>query len=315
MGPWQYLINPIDSATEGNYSKALKITNFHFGALLSGVGTPFILTMKNSYEPFHLDFVTKHDNWITQEGSQGGETLNLKQMLRLLMGTKARQWDVGIQNVYDIKTVKYKAIMPHRRKPFQNGKQDDMIAAIKSMSNAIGTDADLADVKDDADLFYTQINEILLGQKGSISHTSFLSQSVDAARVAMAVAQYGNLGTFIHEYRATPQLAATFFDLNRIRNPHQALFTKELQALIAYCICKHTFGREDEVEITNPNSFALKFYLVELKTNKIGELFYLSEPGTKRRIKAAEMGDLSDKFVMVYNPSEDVVGEWEFELL
>jgi len=313
---WIYLINAILNTTENSFVKGVQISKVHYNALVAGILIPFILALKNSYEPIHLNYLAKYDAWISQGGIQGGETLSLRQLLRLLSNTKIKKWDVAIQNIYPNDTARYKALLPHFRIPFQTGKQNDKIAAVNALKLAIGTDSALTDVKDDVILTHGLLVDAQNSQQVNISQTSVFSQQLEIARVAMATAQYSNLGMFMHQYASNPSQIASYFDIKNIRRHHQVVFSgSELKSLIAYCICKHTFGKDDEVRITNFGLKPLKFYLVELKGNRISELFYLSESGTSRVIKANEMGDLSDKFVMVYNPSEDTVGEWEFELL
>jgi len=315
MLPWSFIINPILAATEDSYPKARIISTVQDSALFATTGVPFITAMQVSYHPIHLNYLAKHDAFIAQGGSQESETLSVKQYLQLLSNSKIRQWDVAIQNVYPLGSKRYKELFPNHRIPFQSGKQSDRIAAVSALNIAIGSDTEIVPTKDDVELFFTQMNAKYSGQQGSIHHTSVVKQQLEAARVAMAEAQFGNLGTFIHEYKATPELLLPYFDVKNIRSHNQVLFSHILKALQDYCLFKHTFGKDDEVAITNPNGFPLKFFKAALKTNKIGETFYIAPPEARSVITAGDIGDLNDKFMKVLNPSETEEAHFEFELL
>jgi hypothetical protein len=313
--PWGYLVNAILNSTENSFIKGIQISTWHFNALEKSAAVPFIGLLKDDYEPFHTNYRAKYDAWIAQGGSQEGETLSLNQLLRLLSASKIRKWDIAIQGVYPNDTPKYKSLLANKRIPFQQGRQIERIEAVKALSIAIGTDAALAAVKADADLTYTQLSDVHNSQQGSKMQTSVFSQELEIARVEMATAQYKDLGMFIYEYAATPDLIAPYFDLKNIRHHQQVLFTGELAPLKDYCICKHGFAPGDEVEITNTGAVALPFYVAELKTNKPGEVFYNSLPGTKKRVTIGTLGNISNKFVKVFNPSDAASGSWEFEIL
>jgi hypothetical protein len=312
---WYYLENAILNSTENSFIKGLQISKVHYNALDGSSGVPFILLLKNAYEPIHLKYVDKYNAWVAQGGSQQGMTLNLNQLLRLLSNTKIRNWDVAIQGVYDNTTPRYKELLPNKRIPFQQGKQNEKIEAVKSLGIAIGNDTDLSAVKTDVDQTYANLTDAQSGQQTNVSQTSIASKELEAARVAMATAQYKNLGMFIYEYAATPELIAPYFDLKNIRHHDQVVFTGILKAMELYCICKHGFTKDDEVEITNPGPTPFKCFLAELKTNQKGVEFYTAEPGTKRTVSFRDVPDLNNKFVMIQNMGDVESGEWVFELL
>jgi len=315
MLPWPWIINPILNATENSYPLGRTVSTVHDSALFATTGVPFITAMQVSYHPIHLDYLAKHDAFIAQGGSQESETLSVKQYLQLLSNTKIKKWDVAIQNVYPQGSKRYKELFPNHRIPFQTGKQGDRIAAVSALNLAIGSDTEIVPTKDDVELFFTQMNAEYSGQQGSIKHTSVVSQQVELARVAMAQAQFGNLGTFIHEYRVTPELLLGYFDVKNLRSHNQVLFSHTLKTLQDYCLFKHTFGKDDEVAITNPMAYPLKFFKAALKTNKIGETFYAAPPLVRSVVKVADIGNLDDKFMKVFNPSETEEAHFTFEIL
>jgi len=312
---WRPLINFIDTATEGNFSKSGIVSEFHDSALFAHKSIPIILTMYNTYHPIHLNMMEKLGNWKTQGGIKQGESLSLSQLFIMLRSTKIKLWDISIQNVYTNTSSDYKTLLPNHRIPFQTGKQFDKITEVKSLSQRIGTNTLLVDTKDDIDLFYTQLKDAYDLQKGGISSTSDFSQQMEVARLAMCVAQFSNYGELIHQYASDTSKLVPYFDIANLHKSPQVLFTHTLKALQDYCLFKHTFGKDDEVAITNPNAFPLKFFKAALKTNKIDETFYVAPPEAKSIIKAAEIGNLDDKFMKVFNPNEIEEAHFEFEIL
>ncbi len=314
MNDWSYLENPILNATEGSYKLAVQISNYHLSALKASLDVPFIAAMFAAYEPIHEDLADKYSTYVAQGGTQQGESLSVKQLLRLLSSTKIKEWDVAIQSVYPNDKARYKELLPKRRRPFQNGKQFIRIETIAALSLAIGSDTRLTDVKADVDLFNTRIGNAYGIQQGSISHTSVQSNEVEFARVAMCVAQYCNLGTFIQQYGANPKQIATYFDLVNIRQHKQVLFKGHVKPLKTKCICIRTSKPDDEVELTNLGDTVLQFYKVEMKRNKPAMLVIV-QPSTRIIVKVSELGDLLFRFIMVYNTHSVVKGKFELKLL
>jgi len=271
--------------------------------------------MYNIYHPIHLDMMEKLDDWKAQGGTQHGDTLSLTQLMIMLRSTKIKLWDISIQNIYTNTTSDYAKLLPNHRIPFQTGKQFDKIEEVKSLSKRIGTNTLLADTKDDIDLFYTQLKDAYDLQKGSISSTTDFSQLMEAARLAMCVAQFGDYGEFIHQYASDTSKLVPYFDIARLRQSAQVLFSHTLKTLQDYCLFKHGFGKDDEVAITNPMAYPLKFFKAALKTNKIGETFYAAPPLVRSVVKVADIGNLDDKFMKVFNPSETEEAHFTFEIL
>jgi len=315
MEDWIFIQNPIEHATEGSFAKSMIVSTFHDSALLAGSSIPFVHLLYESYHPIHLTLKADYKAWDIQEHAQEGKSLTLEQLFVLLRGTKIRKWDVSIQNEYEKGTERYVALLPDGRGPFQTGSQQSILDAVETLSGAIGTDAALASTKADVDAFLELLDEANTTQKGSKKDTSTLSQQLEISRINMCIAQYGNLGMFINQYKATPQLIPPFFDLVNIRQHHQVMFTGHLKPLYNRVICKHTFDADEQVKITNTGTTDLVFYLGQLKTSKLPTLLHIVPAGTQVTELASVLGDLSNKFVIVYNPNETEMGAYDFEIL
>jgi len=312
---WIYLINPILNATAGNYHKALKISTLHDSALLAGSADSFISDLYDLYHPIHLAFVAAFNAWEAQEGDKEGETLNLSQLLKLLSNTKIINWDIAIMPVFKPKTPEYKKLFPNGHSIFQSGKQEDRIEAVKALSINIGSNVALAAVKADIVATYNQLQAANTTQKGSKTQTGTLSKKVEEARVAMSVAQYADLGSFIAQYAANPTSIADYFDIESIRRHHQVYFEGHIKPLSYKVICKHTFGVDDLVKIINIGNTDLIFYLAEMKQHKVPLVPHVFPSLSTTTDLASILGPLTNKFIIVYNPNETEMGAYDFEIL
>ncbi|HEY4787054.1 MAG TPA: hypothetical protein VIH57_13445 [Bacteroidales bacterium] len=314
MKTWYYLQDPFLIATEHSLLTAMGISTYHDSALFTSKGDPFCLGLYNSYHPLHLAFKASYDVWISQGGSQQGETLNLNQLLHLLAATKIQEWDIKIQSVYPRQTPEYKKLLPNRRKPFQRGGQTERIHAVQALDIAIGTNEKLTALKTDVDTFYTQLDTALNVQKGSFSTTKNMSSGLELARVAMCTGMYADLGALIQKFAATPGVIEQYFDLQAIRRSQQVLFTGHVKAGEIYTIVKHTFGQDDEIWLSNPGQTPLTFYLAEIKGSKPDSTAITLNAG-QETVLASALGKLTNTFLTVYNPGSVITGEFEVELI
>jgi hypothetical protein len=312
MKPWIYTQNPFLNGTAGSFLNAMGISTYHDSALAAATSDAFIASLYTSFHPLHQGYRSAYDSWLAQGGMQQSETLNLTQLLHLL-STKIQQWDIKIQNIYPQSSVQYKKLLPNRRVPFQKGNQTERISAVKALSEAIGTDAELVTVKNDVDNFYEQLDEALTIQKGSKSTTKSSSAAVENARVAMCTAMYANFGALLQKNAANPESIEKYFDLQAIRNSQQVLFTGHVKAGAIHTIVKHTFDEEDELLLANNGSTPLLFYLAPAKNAQPGEKSFTLGPG-EQKVFVTALGKLTDTYLTVKNP-EASIAEFEVEIL
>lgn len=312
--PWIFTLNPFLNATVGTYKIAVRISTYHLGALQSQAGDKFFDDLIDAYEPLHEALVTSFDNWKSTSGTQQGKTLNIDQLFRLLSSSKIRTWDIAIQNVYEIDTPEYKALLPNHRGPFQKGSQTDKLAAVAALSTAIGTDAALATTKTDIDAFYTLLSTALGQQKGGITSTKTLSDTVEAARVAMCIGQFANLGALIQKYAATPENIGQYFDLTAIRSGAQVIFTGDTKPQETENILEHTFAATDTVRLENEGPTDLQFFLGATKNAAAGTTMVTVPAGQDITVVVTQLGDIANRFLNVFNPSTIAKGEWTIEL-
>lgn len=307
---WIYFVNFILTSTKGSFGKAYEVSCFHDNALFANSSDPDILALYNAYHPFHLALEIAYLKWKSQGGDRSGKTFSLNHLLDVLSGIKISNWDIAIQNVYNKRTIQYNTLFPNGRAPFQHGKQLEIITAIQTLSDTIGTDPALANVKLDIDTFHTSIYTTYNNQKASKSNVAIDSDNLEIARVKMCEEQFGNYGFIIYKYKANPELGEAYFDKARIRPSHQVHFTGHLNPETFHQICKHTFYENDEVNIYNPGPGPLNFYLAQHKDELPTAEAFTIAAGAEQTIFATSLGNLAYKQFMVYNPDTNLTGEF-----
>lgn len=260
---WQPLSNPFLVETEHSFKKAVKLSKFHDSELklaMDSGGDPDFTTLYNRYHPLHLTLQSKYNQWVADGGVQTSQTLNVKQLL-LLMTAKVNSWDASVQTVYAIGTVRYKALFPHGHKPFNKGTFNTRIDAVDALSRAIGTDAPLATVKTEVDTYYTQLQDAVTVQQGSMGDTTHSSASLNNARIAAMQMQYADLGFLMNKYFETPEVIKMFFDVETLTNPEQTMFKGHLDPLENHPVLIHTFVADDELRIKSTGNADVTVYL------------------------------------------------------
>lgn len=270
---WQYLQNQFLAATRTTYKKALKLSNYHDAYLEKMMNeNPLDMdftTLYNRYHPIHLAYVAAYNTWKNAGGQQEGQTLNLDQMLTLLV-SKAARWDARVQVEFEKGSPTYKAIFPNGRAPFIKGAYSTRILAVQTLGTALAVNPILAALKAEVDTFYTDIDAARDTQEGAKGGTKAGSDALDNQRITTMTEQYRNLGFLINKWATTPLLIEPFFELNILRDHRQTLFTGTLDPAENEAILTHTFLADDEIEFeitglpTVPAGTSVKFYLASM---------------------------------------------------
>jgi len=308
---WHFLLNVFEIVTGGSFRLGLRISQYHLGALQAHISIALVLTLYNNYLLVHNDYNNAYSVWKTAFGKQLSKTQKVNKLLKKLSGTKIRKWDSAIQQVYEVDTVEYKALLPDGRKPFQQGTQTERKAAVKTLSDAIDGDFLLATVKTDVDAFYTELGDALTEQKNAISATETASNACEAQRVLMCAEQYGNLGALMQYYKNTPEEVEAYFDLRVLRNGLQVIFLGHVKKLGVHTIVQRTIEATDQILLENDGVTELRFYLSDTKNGAIGATFFSVAAGRHATVSASDLGDVTTQhFLIVYNP--DTINRREF---
>lgn len=313
---WIFSINPMLSVTNGWYRLAIRVSTFHIDRLSTRTAQPLYEAMLQSYQPKHDALIVAYKRWREQGNSQLGQTLDLNNLLMLLSSTKIARWDNAIQVQFDTKTSTYKTLLPHRRAPFQGGQQEEILSAVEVLGTAAKDHPELGGLSGEILDFYALLKAAFDTQKEGIGNTSLSSQEVEKARVEMCVAQFANLGGIIQANPADSDAICYFFDQLALREGTQVLYTGSSKPSKAKNILVHTFAPGDHLKLEVESGGEQWFYLASKKDGMPeGGAVIKVAGGEVKTVAAEELGDLTHRYLMVYNPNSEGKGEWVVEFV
>lgn len=259
---WQPVSNQFVKETADSYVKALRLSNYHDSALAKAAASdPAFLIIYNRYHPLHEAFKNKYNQWEAAGGSQEGQTLNVKQQLKIAK-LKIDGWDVAIQVVYPKTTPRYKSIFNDGRKPFNRGGLDVNINSFDSLSVKIGTDPALAAVKADVDATYLILDAARDSQEGAKADKIHGSGNVETARIDIMVMQYRNTAWVLDNFYDTREsLCNALIDLKTLRDKQQRVYNLTLAIGENKPVLVRTFAASDVLRLKVNGDGPVVFYL------------------------------------------------------
>ena len=247
---WQFSNNQFLNVTKKNYRKALKLSSAHdkylFKKTTDFPADPDWATLYERYHPVHLAYMAAYTNWKASGGNLSGDTQSLNDLLKLIP-KKLDHWIALIIPVYDRATAQFKKFFPQGRTPFEVGRIDDKITAVKSLSTTIGADVTIAPAKVLVDAAYAELDGARSTQEGGKSSKKTLSEAVEAGRVSAMTMQYRDAGFLINKYADTPQSIESVFDLLTLRENLQSFFTRKMKPTENSPLTKNTFAADDDI--------------------------------------------------------------------
>lgn len=270
METWHYIVNQFVNATDGNYKKMLKLSNYH-DAYLHKMMTdnpidPDWATLYSRYHPVHLQYVDAYTTWKATGGAQMGLTLNMEQLLLLLI-KKVGKWDAMLQAVdgYEKRTPNYKTLFPRGHAIFGKGAKTVRVTAVKTLGESLApfalAEPAIGAIKTQVDAFYALIDGARETQEGTKGGTKMESSEVESKRIQTGIEQYRNLGFLMNKSADAPLMIAPFFELSVLRRHNQVLFTGTLDANETEAILIHSFVADDELRIKLTGLGETTFYL------------------------------------------------------
>lgn len=261
---WKYLDNQFLTVTRNNYKKAIKISNYHDADLEAKQATePLLIPIYDRYHLLHVNLIKAYSNWRSAGGSQGGQTLNLEQLLDLAL-SKLQQWEVQVQaaatNFMKGKP-DYKTIFPKGRKVFTRSSMDDRINAYNTLATNMAPFAPLAAIKLEVEAVYASLDAARDAQQSAKGTVKNDSGSVETARIDAMTMQWRNLGFCMDNFWKNPDYIESMFDLQTLREGPQRIFTGTLDHSENEAVLIHTFLADDELRLKSNGNATIHFYL------------------------------------------------------
>ena len=317
--PWIFLINPFISATANSYRKMKQIGDYTLSALAAAAvkpGAPAALNdLLAELSPLVETYDNAYNTWLSLHGVQKGQTQSLKDLLANLAGEVIQEWDLAIQNVYRQHTTQYMALLPHRRQPFQNGSQQSRISAVGALALAIGDDAALQTLKTQVNSVYDALTQANFAQKGSKSNKSGSSDELEFDRIALGAGLYGVLGALMHLFKEAPEVIASYFLIEELRNIEQTIFRHEIKGDETLLAFVRSFEDGEQLKLINRNNTALKIARVPKKTDAMPEAAFTLPANQEQTVLPDALGDKANRFLIVKNMSATEKGAFTIEII
>jgi hypothetical protein len=247
---WRFTINQFLVATRDNYKKAHKLSSAHNNRLKSRMdsnpGDPDYAFVYNRYHPLHVELSKAYSVWKAKEGIQKGETLTVKQLLKLLPA-RINKIDLKIQQFHDKGSPRYVQLFPQDHKPFYRGSQESRISALAVLSKSIGSETDLAPAKLMTDNLLDELNLAKKEQSGAKLLTSSGRSRIEKARIEAMIGQYQDVGFFINKFPREPKLMEILFDVSTLTNPEQKIWKGQLEPGEVKALLVRTFDADDAI--------------------------------------------------------------------
>ncbi len=235
----KYGLNQFLRATKKSMDKAVKLITFHAAqvaaALAANPADPDYIMMNARTGPAAADVTLKYTNFSSVEGTQAGQTENVDNELALIQGANgcARDWYNRTAAVYaKSNKPRMKAIWNKGLKPFR-GKKDNVILALKTLSDNIGadTDARMIAIKAEVDGKFTILNPDRNNQKSSFFNTSTSSKALKASCNAAMTIEYQDAGILMNKFPANVDyIQESFHDMELLLDKQQMVFNPTLNA-------------------------------------------------------------------------------------
>jgi hypothetical protein len=297
---WHYFINTILVVTMNSYRAMRLIAAFTLAALNKPTDT-FIYGLYTNLLPFVTAFNLAYSTWIAALGMQISSTLSFYEENLSLGSSDIKDWDILIQGVYKKGTVGYKALLPHGRKPFQTGSQEDKVSACEALAIALFGIVALGAVLTLVNAKIVLLNNAKNAKDTGKSNTGFDSGTVESTRVTLAGELYGTLNMLMYHFRMNPSLIIPFFNVMAIRNLGQTIWRRTLKGLAGSWLFTRTFVATDNLRLVNNSLYTIRFSMVPLKGSPIGLVFYDLPPMSSATVNVLLFGPLGNHNMIAQN--------------
>jgi hypothetical protein len=319
---WSGSRNPFLGPTEDSILLSNTLFFHHDSALLQEKDNdPDILAMYTSFNPLQVDFNSRFSAFTSAVGARIAANTTLRTLLRDVSGVKIADWDVAIQNVYRRGTEAYVKILPHFRKPFQNGGYDVRLNHLNALVNSLDGIPALANVYNDVMATALLVKNARAKALGLAEDVRKKRQELEAARMSCCAGMFVNLGRLIAKYPDDSKSIDRFFDLKNLRNlsniPDQ--IGSEYEVIIpANSVKECGFQIYDEMKLMvyNPGGIPLYIYT----TSNSEDLNIPSGakeilPDDEVELKIIDLGTPGARFMMIGNKNTTEEGEISFAVI
>lgn len=217
---WSYLFNPFAGLSGRNTKQFYFFGRDHLDKLANQASDPDIAPLHIRIKPLFDAFEASYIKVDTNTGNYRTRTATIENLMSEL-NTKARRWDIGVQNIYDETSPEYQGIFTDRRAPFNTGAYDDRIRAVQTLIQRMAGYPLLASISADVQAFYTQINTARSAQQGFENNDQLFRRLLLVDSQKLALEMHYVFGALIMKHYQQPDLIETYYELKYLRTGTQ----------------------------------------------------------------------------------------------
>jgi hypothetical protein len=317
---WHFANNQFDNATKSSFRLMLTVSNDHYAKLVAQQADPDILVLMTRTTPVHQAFLNAYSGWKSALGVRKGATLAVDQLLESMSSTKARQWDTAIMVVFDKGTAEHTALLPSGRDPFQNGTMDERIQAVQTLGQTLIDYPALAGLTGSVNAFHTLLKNARDLQQAKEQLADQPSTDLEAARVAIAIMQYRNLGSLMDKFGAAPDNILNYFEVSLLQRGSAAGGETEVEEFIGTVNPMGTVNITSDVDpeakiiLTNTGTVMLRFCAAPDAASACAVGLDLA-PGAIFETTGTDLAGTGNRFINVTNSDPVIQGSYNVEVI
>lgn len=162
--------------------------------------------------------------------------------------------------------------------------------------------------------FKTDYTNLRTMQLEKIGHVVREKSERSAARKSLQKNVYKNLLTLAIEYMDQPEIGMDFFDISFIYKQESPYRVEPGEFKVAAQL-------ENQIDLwvrfknTSHNKIVLKFYTANSPTAPLPENAIIVHYDNEVKMKLSDLGPITNQYIIVYNPSNDLSGTYSLSLL
>lgn len=315
---WFYLRNPFDNVTKSNFKRMVQLSRDLHDKLFKQSGDLDIQPLYNlllpQYVSFNKLYAQVQNNWALYQAS----TLSVENLFAEL-NRKIKRWEAWILTEFDDSSPEYLSLLPNYKAPFQSGPYDIRLQMLAAFEMGLAAYPQLGNVLLDVQQFRINIEATRTKQQGFEQNDAELRQSLEGARIDLAVAMHRILGGLIQLYAHNTAHIETFFELRYLQAPTPKNNSNNPMLTVSgnsrSVAIETKFNDNNTIQLSNTGKVTLGFFITNNENAATPNDLTLLSPNESQTYSLPDLSDglPEPRFLMVVNLNSEI-GKYQFEI-
>jgi hypothetical protein len=294
--------NWVIKRTETSRKKMRIFGTNHFNALDAEKADADILALFTRTNTPHTDFNTAFDDFTTKNAMRKGYTALFTGLVDGLPA-KIEDWEAIIVITHKRETPTYIQIFPRGRKGIYQGGYETIISNLNSFYSVLDSLTFPNNPKADVQAYITSITNARNQQLAAEELVDAASDILTSKHNVYAEIIFGNWGSLIDKFRATPDEANRFFDYVILKShiKDEEEFKGNIAGGDTVLICSDNFEDDTDILLENPGVTTLKYFTAPDSVPAPSGDGIEIPSGSNKTVKASALGHSGNKYLKVTN--------------